>query len=330
MMILRLLTFILVLNTVSLFAHTMKVAYLDIQLQNNHRYAIKWKVPIIKNRTINLNPQFPDGCKKINSIYSISDNNLILNYWTIKCNKSLMGKNITIDNIENGFTDVLVHFQEKDETSYIERLTPRNTTLKIKSKISIVETIRTYTFLGIKHILIGFDHLLFVLGLMFLITRAKELIKTITAFTIAHSITLGLTILGYVHLPASFIEALIALSIIILAVEIIYAYHGERGLSSLHPWLVAFMFGLIHGFGFATVLIELGLPESSMLLALLFFNIGIETGQLLFILILILCYFLIKKVITSNRILQGKLILVYLIGITASYWFIERIYLIFN
>lgn len=295
-MLLRFLTLFLFFNTLSLYAHSMKVAYLDIQSQNNNSYAVKWKIPIIENISINLNPQFPNECKKINDhIYSVTDDNLIINYWSIKCNESLMGKDITIDNIENGFTDVLVHFQEKDEISYIERLTPTHTTLQIKSKTTIVDTIKTYTFLGIKHILLGFDHLLFILALIFLISKWQELIKTITAFTIAHSITLGLTMLGYVHLPSTFIEALIALSIIILAVEVIHAHHGKKGLSIHYPWLVAFMFGLIHGFGFATVLTELGLPENNMLLALLFFNFGIELGQLLFIFTLLLLYFLAKK-----------------------------------
>ncbi len=328
---LRILPLLLLFYNNALFAHTVKPAYLNIQNIKNYNYNITWKIPINKDETTLLSPQFPNDCQKSSqNNYSLNDKNIIIHHWLLSCSESLRGKEMSIKGMEDGITDVLVRFEDQDKNSYIERLTPTKNRFTIKAETSGIGTIKTYTFLGVKHILLGFDHLLFILALMFIIPKWQILVKPITAFTLAHSITLGLSILGYVHLPSSFIEVLIALSIIILAVEGIHLHHGKKGLSIHYPWLVVFIFGLLHGFGFATVLTELGLPENSILLALSFFNLGIEVGQLLFIFTLLLFYALVKKIIPNSRLIQGRIVLLYILGTTASYWFIERIYLMIN
>jgi hypothetical protein len=186
-----------------------------------------------------------------------------------------------------------------------------------------------YTELGIEHILGGIDHLLFVFALLIIVSSGWMLLKTITAFTVAHSITLGLATLGFVNFPPRPVEAVIALSIVFLAVEILHARQGRRGLTYRTPWVVAFGFGLLHGFGFAGALSEIGLPQSEIPIALLFFNIGVEIGQLAFVLAIVSIKMLFDRFRTSwPRMLE--LCPVYLIGTIATYWLIERVNAMFS
>ncbi len=182
-----------------------------------------------------------------------------------------------------------------------------------------------YTLLGIEHILEGIDHLLFVLALLFIVRDKWMLIKTVTAFTLAHSITLGLATLGIVEVSPRPVEAIIALSIAFLAMEIIHARNGRYGLAYRAPWVVAFGFGLLHGFGFAGALSEIGLPESEIPIALLFFNIGVEIGQLLFIAVMLLTIYQLVKAIPINQYARVRVLPVYLIGTLGMYWFLERV-----
>ena len=185
---------------------------------------------------------------------------------------------------------------------------------------------QTYTVLGIEHILTGFDHLLFVLALVLIVRGTRRLIWTVTAFTLAHSITLALATLGVIHVPGPPVEAIIALSIVFVANEIIHQQRGTEGLAARKPWLIAFSFGLLHGLGFAGALAEVGLPQNSIALALLFFNVGVELGQLLFIAAVLACGALVRAV-AAHRIDARRTVipLAYCIGGTASYWVIERI-----
>lgn len=184
---------------------------------------------------------------------------------------------------------------------------------------------KRYTVLGIEHILIGIDHLLFVLALLFVVSGGWALVKTITAFTVAHSITLGLATLGYVSLPSAPVEAAIALSIVFLASEIIGHARGRQSLTFRAPWLVAFAFGLLHGLGFAGALSEIGLPPAEIPVALLFFNVGVEIGQLLFVGAVLTLTWLFSQLTLSNRWAEGvRGVVVYAIGTVAAYWLIER------
>jgi len=185
-----------------------------------------------------------------------------------------------------------------------------------------------YTALGIEHILLGIDHLLFVLALLLIVRGPWMLVKTVTAFTVAHSITLALATLGFISVPSRPVEAAIALSIVFLCVEIVHARQGRIGLAIRYPWVVAFAFGLLHGLGFAGALVEIGLPQSEIPIALLFFNIGVEIGQLIFVAVIL-------GIIWGFRQLQpaswrwASVVPAYVIGTIATYWSFERVSAIF-
>ncbi len=187
---------------------------------------------------------------------------------------------------------------------------------------------KRYTLLGIEHILVGIDHLLFVLALLFVVGGGWRLVQTITAFTVAHSITLGLATLGYINMPSAPVEAAIALSIVFLCVEIIHAQQGRPGITFTYPWIVAFAFGLLHGLGFAGALSDIGLPPSEIPLALLFFNVGVELGQLIFVFAVLAVMALLRYGVGITRdsaaFLKAERVMVYIIGVLASYWLIER------
>jgi hydrogenase/urease accessory protein HupE len=190
----------------------------------------------------------------------------------------------------------------------------------------VLAVIVAYFIHGVEHILTGFDHLLFVFGLMLLVRSAWMLIKTVTAFTIAHSITLALAALGVVHVPGPPVEAAIALSILLLATEIVRANRGQHSFTAQWPWVVAFSFGLLHGFGFASALSQIGLPQSEIPLALFSFNVGVEAGQLIFVgavlgLLWVLSH--IKRPALTIRL--ARPISSYAVGILAAFWFIQRL-----
>lgn len=198
----------------------------------------------------------------------------------------------------------------------------------LASSAGFPDAARRYTLLGVFHILEGFDHLAFVLALMIVVGGGWRLIRTITAFTLAHSLTLGFAILGYLSVPPAPVEAAIALSIVFVCAEIIHASQGRRGLTYAYPWIVSFTFGLLHGFGFAGALSDIGLPASDVPVALLFFNIGVELGQLLFVAVV----FAILAVLTRLKleIPQAlRLVPVYIIGAVSAFWFLQRVGSIF-
>ena len=187
-----------------------------------------------------------------------------------------------------------------------------------KSKIA-----GSYFVLGVEHILGGFDHLLFVLGLLLIVRNTMLLVKTITAFTLAHSITLAMATLGFVHVEQTPVEAVIALSILFLATELSKQNRGESGLTSRAPWLVALCFGLLHGFGFAGALTEIGLPQADIPIALLFFNVGVEVGQLMFVAAVLVVQFFIQKIKVAWPAWVEQ-VPAYGIGSLAAFWFIQR------
>ena len=195
----------------------------------------------------------------------------------------MVGESIAVEGLSSTFTDVLVRLEDIAGTTQTERLTPTKTSFVVKATPGASEVAVTYLWLGIEHILLGFDHLLFVLALVILVRQWARVVVTVTAFTVAHSITLAAATLGFVHVPGPPVEATIALSIMLVAAEIVNARRGHPSLTARWPWLVAFAFGLLHGFGFAGALREVGLPQHAIPLALLFFNLGVEVGQLAFV-----------------------------------------------
>ncbi|MDX1374166.1 MAG: HupE/UreJ family protein, partial [Burkholderiales bacterium] len=225
---------------------------------------------------------------------------------------------------ESTMTDTLARIEFADGTTWLQRLTPQAPAALIPARPSAWSVAGTYLGLGVEHILLGIDHLLFVLALLLLTRGTWRLVKTVTAFTVAHSITLALAALGVVHVPQAPVEAVIALSIVFVAAEILRARAGREGIAARAPWIVAFAFGLLHGFGFAGALAQTGLPEGHIPLALLFFNLGVEAGQLLFIAAVLSAIALIRNVrFTLPR--WSASVTPYAIGSLAMFWVIQRV-----
>ncbi|MGA8965850.1 MAG: HupE/UreJ family protein, partial [Pseudolabrys sp.] len=267
----------------SAMAHELRPAYLDIRETATNEFSVLWKVPALEDLRLGLYVRLPDACKaKTETVKAIQDG-AYFERWSMACANGLKGQEIVIDGLRSTVTDALARIEYRDGSKQIARLTPEKPTLLVAGGQPWLEVARTYFLLGVDHILTGFDHLMFVLALMLLIHDRWMLVKTITAFTIAHSITLAGATLGYVSLPQKPVEATIALSIAFVASELVKARSGERRLSEDYPWIVAFVFGLLHGFGFAGALRETGLPQTDISLALFTFNLGVEAGQLMFI-----------------------------------------------
>jgi hydrogenase/urease accessory protein HupE len=252
------------------------------------------------------------------------EGNAYFERWQMACEGGLKGQTITVDGLRSTLTDVLARVAWAGGPVEVARLTPEQPTLVLKGAQTLWEVARTYFRLGVEHILGGIDHLLFVLALMLLIREPWMLVKTITAFTVAHSITLTGAALGYVSLPQAPVEAVIALSIAFVAREFLMTKSGERRLSEAYPWLVAFSFGLLHGFGFAGALKEIGLPQGDVPLALFTFNVGVEVGQLLFVAVVVFLY-RAASAMARLPLPQLRTATAYGIGAAATFWLLSRL-----
>ena len=321
--------FALILLALSGFAGAddFKPAYLQLKQIDENTYDVMWKLPALdENTALKIAPRFPAGTKNLSEPRSVFAEGMAVKRWRVSVPGGLNGKSVAIVGLTESRTDALVRVERLDGTEQVGRILPGSQAFEIKPSPGSFEVAHTYTVIGIEHILLGFDHLLFVLALVMIVKSTRKLLITVTAFTIAHSITLSLATLGVIHVPSPPVEAIIALSIVFIATEIIHQRQGREGIASRKPWVVAFAFGLLHGLGFAGALAEVGLPENSIPLALLFFNIGVEIGQVLFIVAVLALYHVAKKLI-GNRFELSRLqpIPVYLIGGIASYWVFERI-----
>jgi hypothetical protein len=236
------------------------------------------------------------------------------------CSTPLTGRVFTVNGLELTATDVLLRVDNLDGKSFTHRLVPEAPSVVIPERPGALEVAATYLVLGVEHILLGIDHLLFVLALLLLVRGIGRLIATITAFTVAHSITLAAATLGFVNVPSAPIEATIALSILFVATELA---RGQFTLTMRLPWLVAFTFGLLHGFGFAGALSEVGLPTHAIPLALLFFNVGVELGQLAFIAVVLTGAWALRRVALEPPAWAPRLT-AYVIGSVAAFWVFER------
>lgn len=320
---LAIITLLLTITTAQ--ADEIRLAYLQLQQIDAESYDVLWKVPGRGNdERLGLNVEFPSSCKSLAPAHASMVNNAFIQRWGINCAGGLTGGTIYVNGLPVTSADVLVRVERLDKSSQIERLTASSQSFILQASPD-ADVAHTYLVLGVEHILSGFDHLLFVLALLLIVgQRWIVLIKTITAFTLAHSITLASSTLGIVHVPSAPVEAMIALSIVFLAAEILHASSGSTSLTSRAPWTVAFVFGLLHGFGFASALSEVGLPQNSIPLALLLFNVGVELGQLLFVAVAIFFTMGLRR-IRFGWPQWAKLIPPYMIGSYASFWFIQRI-----
>ena len=308
-----------------LWAHEIRPGYLEIKENADHSLQITWKQPTTGDYSIPLHPVISTGWMT-DSLAAISQTeSYLIKRWQIPAiHESLDKQIIKIDGLEKTMTDVLVQVTLLNNISFTYLIKPIQPFVKLNLSKPQSPPVWQYIHLGIYHIWSGFDHLLFVLGLLLLVKKRSRLIWTITAFTIAHSITLALATLHFINVSASFTEAAIALSIVFLAVELLRHYKGINGFAYHFPWVVSFLFGLLHGLGFASALQDVGLPENNIPLALFLFNIGVEAGQLAFVFVMLLIIAGIKRLRFQMPQWSYKLP-AYMIGTMAMYWFIERV-----
>lgn len=298
-------------------AHETAIAVLELNETQPGTFIMRW----IFSSSKGLEPptvSFPDQCKVAPPL--------------VVCGERGLVGTLTVNELGSKYSGAVVRVTRREGPSQSFALTGSNPNVRfvanpgssLAAKLAIA---KAYVQIGIEHILLGVDHLLFVLGLIWLVRSRWMLIKTITAFTVAHSITLAAATFGLVGVPERAVNAAIALSIVFIGVEIVRLHRGETNFSVRQPWIVAFSFGLLHGFGFATALTELGLPPGDLPLALLSFNVGVEIGQIAFVL-------LVLALMWSFRVLQvrwpvwSRDVPAYVIGSLASFWFISRTALI--
>jgi len=304
-------------------AHESRPGYLQLSVDDDDSVSMLFKIPALGDLRLGLYPNLPANCV----IEGQPTKYIIDNAYTEKalfiCSGGLFGETVTIDGLSTTLTDVLARVERPDGSTQVARLTPSAPAFVVEATPNAFTVASTYLALGVNHILRGIDHLLFVFALLLLVQGTRTLIWTITAFTAAHSLTLAAATLGLVQVPQAPVEAVIALSIVFVASEIVHVSHGRPGLTQRKPWIVAFVFGLLHGFGFAGALSEVGLPEQSIPLALLLFNAGVELGQLGFVGAVLLIYAILSRYSFDNPrwTLQAS---GYLIGSVAAYWTVER------
>jgi len=271
-----------------------------------------------------LDVSFSGRAERATPVTSRVKDNAMVQTWRLSAIEPLAGQEVQINGLASTMTDALVRIEFIDGGEWIERLTPGTPQATIPTRQGGWAVAATYLRLGIEHILLGVDHLLFVLALILIAPNMRQLVMAITAFTVAHSITLAAATLGFVNVPPPPVEAAIALSIAFVACEIVRACKGNAGIAARAPWVVAFAFGLLHGFGFAGSLSEVGLPANHIPVALLFFNLGVEIGQLIFVAVAL-------GIATLLRLVRhplprwAALAPPYLIGSLAMFWVIERV-----
>jgi len=307
------------------FAHEVRPAYLELHQTSADAWDVLWKVPGRgDDLRLALYVELPPACTNATRPRGSMTNNAFTERWTVNCPGGLTGGRILIAGLSATKTDVLVRLERLDGSTLVTRVTATAPSFIVAAPAGAMGVARTYTLLGIEHILSGIDHLLFVLALIIITAGGWKLVKTVTAFTVSHSITLTLATLGYIHVPQRPVEATIALSIAFVAMEIVRGRRGKPGLTASAPWIVALTFGLMHGLGFANGLSEAGLPDRHIPTALLFFSIGVETGHFLFIgFVLTLAALALRARVRVPQ--WAPLVPPYAIGTLAMFWVIQRV-----
>jgi hydrogenase/urease accessory protein HupE len=305
-------------------AHEVRPGYLELKQTGAESWKVLWKVPARGEFQLAIAPAWPENCALEGPPRRFATGAAATERSTIRCDGGLTGREIVVSGLSTTVIDVLARLQRSDGTAQIVRLTPSAPAFVVEEAPRWTAVATTYLGLGVEHILYGIDHLLFVLAMLLLVRSWRRLVATITAFTIAHSITLAAATLGFVHVPPQPVEAAIALSIVFVAAEIVHARMGRTGLTERWPWVVAFAFGLLHGLGFASALREVGLPDSAIPTALLFFNLGVELGQLAFVGVVLAVLASLRSLQLSAPAWSWRLAS-YGIGAVAMYWTIERV-----
>ena len=305
-------------------ADIFRPAYLELTQLSEARYDVLWRVPALPDaRRLAAAPAWPTTVRVVGPVRETMVNMTWEERYTIEADGGLLGTPITIAGLLGGATDVIVRIARLDGTTQTESLNPAEPIFTVTASPGPWEVAGAYFVLGVEHILGGIDHLLFVLALLLLVRNLPRLLLTITAFTVAHSLTLVGATLGCIAVPGPPVEAVIALSIVFVAAEVIHEQQGRASLTARAPWIVAFAFGLLHGLGFAGALAEVGLPATAIPLALLMFNVGVEAGQVLFVAALVAVAQLLRRVSPLPFPLVSRAVS-YVIGSLAAFWTIER------
>jgi hydrogenase/urease accessory protein HupE len=308
-----------------LLGHEVRPAYLELRETGPESYDVFWKVPGQgENMRLGIYVELPVGSTNVAAPRASMANNAFTERWTVRRVGGLTGGTIHIAGLTATMTDVLVRLERLDGSAQITRLTPSSPSFVVEAAPRALEVARTYAVLGVEHILTGVDHLLFILALLLITRGGWKLVKTVTAFTISHSLTLTAATFGFVHVPQRPVEAVIALSIVFVAAEILRIRQGVESITSRAPWLVAFTFGLMHGLGFASGLSEAGLPAGHIPTALLFFSGGVEAGHFMFIGVVLAFIALVRRVRVPFPS-WSELIPPYAIGSVAIFWVLQRI-----
>jgi len=306
-------------------AHEVRPALLKISEIADNQYLVHWKVPAMGNQRLSIDPVFTVGCVDSEDTVDGFAAGASVKSWTVSCEHGLANSDIQFSNLSSTMIDVLVQVTFLDGRYYTSLVRPSAPTFHVPNRDSQSSVFQSYAFLGIEHILFGWDHLLFVLGMILMITDHRRLIWAVTGFTVAHSITLALATLDMIHVPGPPVEAVIALSIVLLAVETLrYRHSDEESLSIRAPWLVSMIIGLIHGLGFAGALTEFGLPAHAKFVSLLAFNLGVEAGQLAFIGTLLVIGIVTRRY-AKSIVPRMQTAAIWFIGICGSFWLVERL-----
>ena len=310
-------------------AHEIRPAYLELKETAPGQFRVLWRTPVMSGMRLPIVLKLPDDVRNLKDpvMQELSDS-LVERRWVEAGPNGFAGKRIEFPGLQLTITDVLVRLEMRDGTKGAAIVRPSQPWMEMAATQTRWNVAGAYLRLGVEHIWGGVDHLLFVLALLLLVRGWRRVVATVTAFTVAHSITLAAATLGLVHVPQKPVEAAIALSIMFVAAEIVHSRQGWPGLTKKAPWVIAFTFGLLHGFGFASALNEIGLPQNSIPVALLFFNVGVEVGQLLFIASVFAVAMLARQVasrITLPRLAWAWRLPPYALGSVAAFWVIQRI-----
>jgi hypothetical protein len=308
-------------------AHEVRPALVQIRETGLANYEVVWKRPAVGGMALLLVPHLSGGALESPPTIEQAAPGNVTRVWRVREGPPLEGQTLEVEGLSHSVMDVIVRVTARDGRTFDHVLKPATPSLKLSMAPAAGVAVPAYLLLGIEHILVGIDHLLFVFGLLLLIGPNWGLVKAITGFTVAHSLTLALAALGYISFPTAAIEALVALSILFVALELLPARRAADGLAQRRPWLIASVFGLLHGMAFAGVLAEIGLPASAAPQALLLFNVGVEIGQLLFIGAVLAAIWIGRRILTARYQALPRwapIAPAYLIGGLATYWLIER------
>ncbi len=314
----------------SLWAHESRPAYLEVKETAPGQFSLLWRTPTLSGMKLPISLQLPDDVRNLKdpTAEELADSTLIR--FSIDAGPNgLAGKRIEFPGLQGTITDVLVRVETLDGRSWTTIVHPSQPWVEITAAQTRLQVMGSFVVQGIRHILFGADHMLFVLGLLLIVKDRWMLLKTITAFTVAHSITLAIATFGYAEAPVLPLNAAIALSILFLGPEIVRSWRGETSFTIRHPWVVAFAFGLLHGFGFASALTGAGLPKAELPIALLSFNVGVEIGQLSFVALILLLE-------RAFRILEvrwprwAEALPGYAVGSLGAFWTVQRLAIMFG